>query len=102
MGKLPEPDDVDIFVGGGDPDPESIRETVEYIKEYKKRPEYAEEVREARRILDSLKIDAQAYGMPDPAALLDHWKRCVEDLTPCDTSGQANARHSTEVEPPSQ
>ena len=90
MGRLPEPDDVDFVVEGGDSDPESVRETIEYVKEYKRRPEHAAEVEEAKRILESLKINSQDYGMDDPAALLEHWRRCVADLTRDDRNGQSN------------
>jgi hypothetical protein len=80
MPRVPEPDDVDIVVDGRDADPDSIRETIEYIKEYKSRPGYADELEEARAILDSLRINSNDYGMADPADLLAHWRRCVEDL----------------------
>ncbi len=90
MGRLQEPDDVDFVVEGGDSDPESIRQTIEFIKEYKQRPGYADEVREANKILESLKINSTEYGIPDPDALLEHWKKCVEDLTRDDHDGQAN------------
>jgi len=90
MGRLPEPEDLDIVVDGRDSDPESLRETSEFIRAYKSRPEYADEIREARRILDAIKINSTDYGMTDPAALLEHWKRCVEDLTRDDQEGQAN------------
>jgi hypothetical protein len=80
MGTLPEPDDVDFVVSGGDSGPESLRETAEFIERYKRRPEYRSEVERAKAILDSLGIDPTTYGMDDPLALLDHWRRCVEDL----------------------
>jgi hypothetical protein len=76
----PEPDDVDFVVEGGDTDPESIQETIEYVKAYKSRPEHAEEVREAKRILESLGINTNDYGIPDPAELLAHWHRTVAEL----------------------
>jgi hypothetical protein len=80
MGRLPEPDDVDIVVDGRNSDPESLRETTEYIKAYKSRPEYAEEVREAKRILDAFRLNSPNYTPPDPDALLEEWKRTAEEL----------------------
>jgi hypothetical protein len=87
MSRLPEPDDVDIIVDGRNSDPDSIRETIEYIEEYKRRPGYAAEVEQAKRILDSLKLNSKGDPMPDPAALLDHWRRCVADLTKEERNG---------------
>lgn len=81
MGSLPESEDVDFFVEGGDSDPDSVRETVEFVKEYKRRPQHAAEVLEAKRILDSLKINSKDHGMEDPAALLEFWRRTVADLS---------------------
>jgi hypothetical protein len=80
MGLMPEPDGVDFVVEGGDTDPESIRETIEFIKQYKQRPGYAEELREAKRILESLKANSKNYVELDPDALLEQWKRTAEEL----------------------
>ena len=92
MGKLPEPDDVDFIVAGGDSDPKSLQETIDFIREYKDREEYAAEVQQAKTILDALGIDCREYGMDDPNALLDHWKRCVSDLTENDSEQRKNGR----------
>lgn len=81
MGILPEPDDVDIVVSGGESTPEALRETAELIERLKRRPEHAAEVEEARKTLEALGITPETYGKDDPQALLAHWKRCVEDLT---------------------
>jgi transcriptional regulator with XRE-family HTH domain len=54
---LPEPDDVDFIVSGGDPDPRSLQDTINFIKEYRRRAEYPAEAREAREILDALGIN---------------------------------------------
>ncbi len=59
------------MVNGGDPDSESIWEMIEHIKEDTSRPEYADEIREARKILDALEIKSPGYRMPDAAALLE-------------------------------
>jgi hypothetical protein len=80
MGRLPEPDDVDIVVDGRNPDPDSHRMTVEFIEQYKQRPGYAEELREAKRILESLKANSKNYVELDPDALLEQWKRTAEEL----------------------
>jgi hypothetical protein len=80
MKPLPEPDDVDFIVSGGDSDPKSIQETIEFIRDYKSRPGYANEVEAANQLLATLGIDPEKYGMDDPKALLDHWKRCVDQL----------------------
>jgi hypothetical protein len=81
MGTLPEPNDVDIVVSGGEPTPDALRETAEFIERSRRRPEHAAEVEEARKTLEALGIKPESYGMDDPQALLAHWKRCVEDLT---------------------
>ena len=81
MSKRPEPDDVDLFVGGVIPDADAVRETARFIKEYKERADYPAEVEEAERILAALGVQPSDYGTPDAAALLDHWRECVADLT---------------------
>lgn len=81
MGRLTEPDDIDFIVSGGDPDPRSLQETIDFIQESRRRAEYQEEAREAKRILDAIGIRPGDHGMKDPAALLDHWRKCVADLT---------------------
>ena len=91
MGEIFEPDDVDFVVAGGDSDPASVQETIEYIKEYKRRPEHAEEVRKAKEILESLKLRFSDYGVGDPESLLEHWKRYVADPMEADRIGQSVA-----------
>lgn len=90
MPRLPEPDDVDIIVDGRESDPESIRDTIEYIKNYKNRPEYAAEREAARAIFDSVRINSKGQGMDDPEALLEHWRKCAADLTKDLQNGHPN------------
>jgi hypothetical protein len=80
MGKISEPDDVDLFIGGVQPDAEASAVTARFIEEYKKRPDYHIEAEEAERILAGLGIKVQDYGMNDAQSLLVHWRRCVADL----------------------
>jgi hypothetical protein len=80
MARLPEPDDVDIVVEGGDTDPESIRQTIEFIEEYKRRPGHADKVRRAKRFLEDLRASSKGYVTPDPDALLEQWKANAEEL----------------------
>jgi hypothetical protein len=80
MNNRPEPDDVDLFVGGIEPDPRAARETAKFIEEYKKRPDYPLEVEEAKRLLAAIGIDPRTYGIPDSQALLEHWHQCVAKL----------------------
>lgn len=80
MSKLPEPEEVDFVVADGDDEVASAEETARFIREYKRRAEYVSEVAEAKRILEALGINSGDYGMNDPQALLDHWRRCVADL----------------------
>ena len=77
MSNLPEPDDVDLFVGGVEPDARSSIETARIIEEYKKRPDYPLEAEEAERVLAALGINARDYGMQDAKSLLEHWHGCV-------------------------
>ena len=84
MNKLPEPDDVDFFVGDVEADPTASAETARMIEEYKKRPDYPIEAEQAKRMLAALGIDARDYGMQDAQSLLDHWRRCVADLSEAD------------------
>ena len=51
MSKLSEPDDVDFFVEGTEPDSTASAEAVRFIEEYKKHPDYRVEAEEAERIL---------------------------------------------------
>ncbi len=80
MSRLSEPDDVDFFVGGVEPDPTASIETARLIEEFKGRPDYRSEAKEAERILAALDKDARDHGMQDAESLLDHWRRCVTDL----------------------
>ncbi len=80
MGRLPEPDDVDIVVDGRDYDPASHQETMEFIKQYKSRPEYAEELRQAKETLETLRRNSPNYQAIDPAEFLIQWHRTVEEL----------------------
>jgi len=87
----PEPDDVDLFVGGVPSDTASADETARIIEEYKKRPGYPFEAEEAERILAALGIRARDYGMADAKSLLDHWQRCIADLRKADSGGSSGA-----------
>jgi hypothetical protein len=82
MGKIPEPDDVDLFVGDIEieQDANGSAATEEFIEEYKKRANYHVEVEEAQSILAALGINAREYGMPNAQSLLAHWNRCVAEL----------------------
>src|SRR5690348_8518379 len=81
MNKLPEPDDVDFVVGDIPPADRASIETERFIEAYKRRPEYRLEAEQAARILDALGIEARDDGMPDAEALLDHWRRCIAELS---------------------
>ncbi len=74
-----EPDDVDFIVAGGDSSPESIQETIEFIRRDKARPGYEEEVAESKRLLESIGIDTVTYGLPDPQVTLERLKQIQED-----------------------
>ena len=50
-------DEVDIFVGGVEPDPDALSETSRFIALYKQRPAYQAELEEAKKILADLGID---------------------------------------------
>src|SRR4051812_578963 len=76
-----EPDDVDFVVGDVPPADRASIETERFIEAYKRRLEYRLEAEEAARILDALGIDAHDSGMPDAETLLDHWRRCIADLS---------------------
>ena len=89
MAMLPEPDDVDLVVSSGDPDPKSLQDTIDYINDLRRRADHPAAVREAKEILDQLGIDPGHHGMDDPAALLDHWRQCVEDLARGDPKGSS-------------
>ncbi len=97
MSKLPEPDDVDCFVGGVEPDARTSIETVRFIEEYKKRPDYPPELEEAERILADLGISARVYGMQDAKSLLDHWHRCIHDLQKADLGDKQGGSADQEV-----
>ena len=80
MSKRSEPDDVEFFVGGVEPGDGASIETARIIEEYKKRPDYPIEAEEAERLLAALGIKTRDSGMQDARSLLDHWRRCVDDL----------------------
>ncbi len=96
MGNRPEPDDVDLFLGGVASDAESAKDTARIIEEYKNRPDYSFEAEEAERILAALGIKARDYGMQDAKALLDHWHRCVAELLKPDSGGSDGTGVSNE------
>jgi len=87
MSNRPEPDDVDLFVGGVEPNARSAIETARFIEEYKKRPDYPLEVKEAERILADLGINPSDYGTQDAESLLKHWHGCVAELRKADLGG---------------
>lgn len=90
MSKLPDPEDIDVFVGGVEPEPAAAIETERIIEEYKKRPDHPLKVEEAKRRLAALGIDAPDYGVPDARSLLEHWEKCVAELhqrEPRETNG---------------
>ena len=77
MNRRPEPDDVDLFVGGVAPAVGASVETARFIEEYKKRPDYPLEAADAERVLAALGIDPRDDGRPDARSLLEHWHGCV-------------------------
>jgi hypothetical protein len=88
-------------VGGVDPDPDSLVETSRFIAAYKQRPDYQAKVEEAKKILADLGIDPHAYGMPNAKSLLDHWHRCIADLSrngtpPSDAESAGRGAESSE------
>src|SRR5262249_8392856 len=86
MSKLPEPDDLELFVGGVEPDASVLVETARMIEEYKSRPDYPFEAKEAERVLAALGINAR-HGLQDARSLLEHWHRCVAELSKADVGG---------------
>jgi hypothetical protein len=88
MNKLPEPDHVDFCVGGVEPDPQASIDTLRKIEEYKQRPTYQFETQEAERILAEVGIELRRYGMQNAELSLEHWHRCIADLT---EAGQGDA-----------
>jgi hypothetical protein len=86
-----EPEDVDFIVSSGPADPDTAREVAEFIAAYRRRPEYAEESRRAHEILARLGIHPEDNGVADPGDLLEHWRRCVQDLTG-HRPGEANGK----------
>src|SRR5229473_1305681 len=88
MSKIYEPDDVDFFVGGIEPDARASAGTERFIEEYKNRPDFSAEVEDAERTLAALGINVRDYGMKDAQSLLEHWRRCVAKLHKADL-GQA-------------
>jgi hypothetical protein len=113
MSKISEPDDVDLFVGGIEPDANASVDTARFIEEYKNRPDYHVEAEEAERIIAALGVNVRDYGMTNAQSLLDHWRRCIADLQKADTTdanvgsidqerraenGRANANFSTETQ----
>ena len=81
MAERTDSDEVDLFVGGVDPDPDSLLETSRFIAAYKQQPDYQAKVEEAKKILTDLGIDPPAHGLPNATSLLDHWHHCIANLT---------------------
>jgi hypothetical protein len=80
MGERTDSDEVDLFVGDADPDPDSLLETSRFIAAYKQKPGYQAKVEEGKKILADLGIDSQSHGMPNAKSMLDHWHQCIADL----------------------
>jgi hypothetical protein len=80
MSNRPEPDDVDLFVGGVEPDARSAIETARFIEEYKKCLDYPLEAEEAKRILAALGINDSECGIPGAKSLAEHWHGRVAEL----------------------
>jgi hypothetical protein len=87
MSNRPEPDDVDLFVGGVKPDATPSIETSRIIEQYKKRPDYPSEAAEAERILAALGINDCDQGMHDGKSLLNRWRVCVAELRKVELNG---------------
>ncbi len=92
MSNPPEPDDVDLFIGGDQSDARSSVEISRIIEDYKKRPDYPLEAAEAERVLADLGINFRDYGMHDAESLLNHWHGCVDDLRKADLGGTNGTR----------
>jgi hypothetical protein len=86
MSNRPEPDDVDLFVGGVEPDARASIETAKAIEAYKRRSDYPFKAEEAERIL-AAGINARDYGIQGPKSLLEHWHGCVAELRKADLGG---------------
>ncbi len=84
MSRRREPDDVDLSIGGVEPDLRSALETERFLEEYKKRPGYPFEAEKAQRVLAALGSNAGDHGMPVAESLLEHWRRCVAELHTAD------------------
>lgn len=81
MKRRPEPDDVDLFIGGVEPDAEDLRETARFIKEHKSRPDYPAEAEEAEKILASLGLHPPDYGVPEASASPNNRRASEADPT---------------------
>ena len=81
MNNFLDTDDVDEIIDGRNTTTEDLRATADVIAAYKAQPEYAAEVARATAILDAIPIEAQPFATADPEALLEHWRRCVAELT---------------------
>ncbi len=80
MDKRIDSDEVDILVGGVEPEPDALSKTSRFIALYKQQPAYQTELEEAKKILADLGIGPNMYGMPNAKSLLDHWHNCIADL----------------------
>ena len=92
----PEPDDIDFFVGGVEPEPGADEETARYIKELKSRPEHRAEVEEARKILDAFYARNPDHKIPNPKLLLAHWHRTVADLLEAQVEAEKNGTNGVQ------
>lgn len=72
MSIIPEPEDVEIVVAGGDVDPATVRETVDFINRYKLVNDQTPELRHA---IESLGINPRDYGVESVDDLIQHWRR---------------------------
>ena len=64
MSRLSDPEDVEVFVGGVEPDPTASLDTERLVEEIKKRPDYPFEAEKAARILAALGSNGHDHGMP--------------------------------------
>jgi hypothetical protein len=94
MLERPEPDDVDEFVGGVEPDPESDAQMLEAIAESKRRPDYPAILAESARILSEMGAENLARGQKIPGSTVEHWQQCIDDLARRGSASTADGREA--------
>ena len=69
MSNLPDPEDIDLFVGGVEPDPTASVEAERIIGEHTLFPDHPRKVEEAKRLLATLGVNTPNCDVPDPNSL---------------------------------